>query len=217
MIILLSAVAASGVFLLGFALMWRADARQIRSELTELRGRIDRRLLDALPMGAPPSAPLVFSGEAPGRPVRAERREPRRHASEPTEDRRAPEPDDCDDDPAIPSSPEGCVEEEFSGSNPRKKGMSDGDRPDLAAALVDAISGTDETTPALRILSGVQEELEVLADLCSTDEAHTASILAAPLDCLAKRLDVGLDLVRAEDHATPPPPDSVPPSSGGPR
>jgi hypothetical protein len=121
MIVLLSAVAASCVFLLGFALMWRADAMQIRSELAELRGRIDRRLLDALPVRPPPSAPLVFPGEAPVRPARADRREPRSHDSEPTDDEGVPDPDDCDDDPTISSGPEGCAEEESPGSNPRKK------------------------------------------------------------------------------------------------
>jgi hypothetical protein len=85
------------------------------------------------------------------------------------------------------------------------------DRPELAEALVAAIAGSDDATPARAVISGVQEEVEALADLCKNAVETEAQVLMAPLESYARRLEVALSMLREEGEAPPPPPDSDPP------
>jgi hypothetical protein len=93
---------------------------------------------------------------------------------------------------------------------------------DLAAALVKAIAGSDDATPARAVISGVQEEIEAVADLCKSAVETEAQVLLAPLEGYARRLDVGLRMLREErevpekepeseaSEASEPPPESSP-------
>jgi hypothetical protein len=85
--------------------------------------------------------------------------------------------------------------------------------PDLAKALVKAIAGPDTETPARAVISGVQEEIEAVAELCKSAVETEAQVLVAPLESYARRLEVGLRMLRREGGAHPPPPDADPPSS----
>jgi hypothetical protein len=103
-------------------------------------------------------------------------------------------------------------------SGSRHGGGSEGgsapDRPELAEALVAAIAGSDDTTPTRAVISGVQEEIAALADLCKTAVETEAQVLTAPLESYARRLEVALSMLRDDGEAPPPPPDSDPAPSG---